>query len=78
MRLVARWAPTVAPKLPLESADGEEAECVRERLRERVSSLCGDQGGVGPAGIPLGRGGCGPFLISSRCMEEGVFSRRLS
>ncbi len=40
------------PKLPLESADGEEAESVRARLRERVSSPCGDDEGAEPAGHP--------------------------
>ncbi len=33
-RLVVRWAPTEAPKLPLESADGDDAESGRARLRE--------------------------------------------
>jgi hypothetical protein len=50
-----RWHPekkslgAAAPKLPLEFADGGEAEPVRARLRERVSSPCGDDGGVEPA-----------------------------
>jgi hypothetical protein len=46
-----------APKLQLESADGDEVEPVRARLRGRVSSPCGDDGGVEPAGLPLGGGG---------------------
>jgi hypothetical protein len=52
----------------VESADGDEAESVRARLRERVSSPCGDDGGAEPAGRPLGRGGS--VLMSSRCIEE--------
>jgi hypothetical protein len=62
-------ASTAAPKVPLESAGGDEAECVRARLRERVSSLCGDDGEVEPAGHPPGVGGCAALLISSRCIE---------
>jgi hypothetical protein len=50
-------APTAAPKLPLESADGDGAESVRARLRERVSSPGGDDEGVEPAGHPPGGGG---------------------
>ena len=49
------------PKLPLESADGDEAESVRARLRERVSSPCGDDEGAEPAGHPPG--GCGAASV---------------
>ena len=63
------WASTTAPKVPLESAGGDEAECVRSRLRERVSSPCGDDGEVEPAYHPPGGGGCAALLISSGCME---------
>jgi hypothetical protein len=56
------------PKLPLESADGDEAESVRVRLRERVSSPCGDDEGAEPASHPPGGGGCGAVLRSSRCI----------
>jgi hypothetical protein len=76
MRLVALWAQTAAPKLPLGSAYGDEPEPVRARLRERVSSPCGDDGGVEPAGLPLGGGGCDTVLISSCCMlvcESKIF-----
>jgi hypothetical protein len=38
-----------------------------------VSSPCGDDGGVEPAGRSLGVGVCNTVLISSRCMEEGLF-----
>jgi hypothetical protein len=61
MRLVALWAQTAAPKLPLGSAYGDEPEPVRARLRERVSSPCGDDGGVEPA---------------DRCMEESCQSHQ--
>jgi hypothetical protein len=62
-RLGSRWScgwwssgrQPAAPKLPLESADGDEAESVRARLRERVSSPCGDNGG------------CVAVLRPSRC-----------
>ena len=47
-----------APKLQLESADGDKTEPVRVCLREHVSSPCWDDGGVNPAGRPLGGGGC--------------------
>ena len=40
----ALWASTTVPKVQLESADGDGAESVRARLRERVSSPCGDLG----------------------------------
>ena len=39
-----------APKLPMESADGDDAESVRARLRERVSSPCEDDVGGETAG----------------------------
>ena len=51
----AFWSPTCgagrlvtdnAPKLQLESADGDEAESVRARLRQHVSSPCEEGGGV--------------------------------
>jgi len=62
------WASTTAPK---SSADGDEAESVRARFRERVSSPCGEVGEVEPAGHPPGGGGCAAALfLSSRCMEE--------
>ncbi len=69
--LVVRWAPTEVPKLPfelmillllflqkqsLESADGDDAESVRWRLREPVAGPDGDDGGVSPAGQPPGGG----------------------
>ena len=63
------WASTAAPKVPLESAGGDEAECVRARFRERVSSPCGEDGEVEPAGHPPGGGGCAALFPSSRCME---------
>ena len=44
--------------MPLESADGDEAEPVRARLPERVS----DDGGVEPAGRPLGGSRCGAVI----------------
>jgi hypothetical protein len=48
------WASTTAPKVPLDAADGDEAESVRARFRERVSSPCGEDGEVEPAGHPPG------------------------
>ena len=65
-RLVVRWAPTKVSKLPLESADGDDAESVRWRLRERVAGPDGDDGGVAPAGQPPGGGGLRrrpPFVL---------------
>jgi hypothetical protein len=61
-----------APKLPLDSADGDEAESVRVRFRERVSSPCGEDGEVEPAGHPPGGAGCAALFLSSRCMEEAI------
>ena len=63
------WASTTAPKVPLDAADGDEAEYVRVRFRERVSSPCGEDGEVEPAGHPPGGGGCAALFPSSRCME---------
>jgi hypothetical protein len=54
----------------LDSADGDEAESVRVRFRERVSSPCGEDGEVEPAGHPPGGAGCAALFLSSRCMEE--------
>ena len=51
---MVRWAPTEVPKLQLESADGDDAESVRWRLRERVAVPDGDDGGVASAGQPPG------------------------
>ena len=67
------WASTTAPKVPLDAADGDEAEPVRARFRERVSSPCGEDGEVEPAGHPPGGGGCAALFPSSRCMEEKLF-----
>ena len=64
------WASTTAPKVPLDAADGDEAESVRVRFRERVSSPCGEDGEVEPACHPPGGGGCAALFPSSRCMEE--------
>ncbi len=36
------WVRFTAPKVPLDAADGDEAESVRARFRERVSSPCGE------------------------------------
>jgi hypothetical protein len=55
---------------PQSTADGDEAESVRVRFRERVSSPCGEDGEVEPAGHPPGGGGCAALFLSSRCMEE--------
>jgi hypothetical protein len=63
------WASTTDPKVQLDSADGDEAESVRVRFRERVSSPCGEDGEVDPAGHPPGGGGCAALFLSSRCME---------
>ena len=65
------WASTTAPKVPLDAADGDEAEPVRARFRERVSSPCGEDGEVETAGHPLGGGGCAALFPSSRCILEG-------
>ena len=70
---MVRWAPTEVSKLPLESADGDDAESVRWRLRERVAGPDGDDEGVASAGHPPGGGGCGAVLRSSCCMS-GVLS----
>ena len=67
------WASTTAPKVPLDAADGDEAESVRVRFRERVSSPCGEDGEVEPAGHPPGGGDCAALFPSSRCMEEKLF-----
>ena len=57
------------PKVvPLDSADGDEAESVRARFRERASSPCGEDGDVEPAGHPPGGGVCAALFLSSRCM----------
>ena len=61
-------------KVPLESADGDMAESVRARLRERVSSPCGEDGDGEPAGHPPGGGGCAALCLSSRCMRKRRFS----
>ena len=65
------WASTTAPKVQLESAGGNEAECVRACLRERVSSPCGDDGEVEPAVHPPG-GVAVPLSLfdSSACAVE--------
>jgi hypothetical protein len=68
-------ASTSAPKVPLESAGGDEAECVRARLRERVSSPCGDDREVEPACHPPGVGGCAALLILSSCIVWSLGSR---
>jgi len=52
----------------LDAADGDEAEPVRARFRERVSSPCGEDGEVETAGHPLGVGGCAALFPSSRCI----------
>ena len=70
------WVSTTAPKVLLDAADGDEAECVRERFRERVSSPCGEDGEVETAGHPPGGGGCAALFPSSRCMEEPLFVSR--
>ena len=62
------WTSTTAPKVPLDAADGDEAESVRVSFRERVSSPCGEDGEVEPAGHLLGGGGCAALFPSSRCM----------
>ena len=49
-------AQTEVPKLPLESADGDDAESMSWRLRERVAGPDGDDGVVSPAGHPPGGG----------------------
>jgi hypothetical protein len=67
------WASTTDPKVQLDSADDNEAESVRVCFRERVSSPCGEDGEVEPAGHPPGGGGCAALFLSSSCMEE--FSR---
>ena len=54
----------------MESAYGDEAECVRARLRERVSSPCGDDEGAELAGHPPGGGGCGAVLPFVPCIIE--------
>ncbi len=59
---------------PQSSADGDEAESVRVRFRERVSSPCGEDGEVEPAGHPPAGVGCPALFLSSRC--EGVNPRR--
>jgi hypothetical protein len=64
------WASTTAPKVQLDAADGDEAESVRVLFRERVSSPCGEDGEVEPAGHPPGGGGCAALFPSSRCMEQ--------
>ena len=66
------WASTTAPKVPLDAADGDEAEPVRARFRERVSSPCGEDGEVETAGHPLGGGGCAALFPSSRCIFGGL------
>jgi hypothetical protein len=58
------WASTTDPKVPLDSADGDEAESVRVRFRERVSSPCGEDGEVEPASHPPGGGGCTDLCLS--------------
>ena len=68
--MMSLWASTTAPKVPLEFAGGDEAECVRARLRDRVSSPCGDDGEVELDNHPTGAGGCAALLIPSRCMES--------
>ncbi len=62
------WASTTAPKVPLDASYGDEAEPVRARFRERVSSPCGEDGEVETAGHPLGGGGCAARFPSSRCI----------
>ena len=69
------WASTTAPKVPLDAADGDEAEPVRARFRERVSSPCGEDGEVETAGHPLGGGGCAALFPSSRCIFPTNFSK---
>jgi hypothetical protein len=64
------WVSTTDPKVQLDAADGDEAECVRARFRERVSSPCGEDGEVETAGHLPGGGGCADLFPSSRCMEE--------
>ncbi len=64
------WASTTDPKVQLGAADGDEEESVRVSFRERVSSPCGEDGEVEPAGHPPGGGGCAALFPSSRCMEE--------
>ncbi len=64
------WVSTTAPKVPLDDADGDEAESVRARFRERVSSPCGEDRQVETAGHPPGGVGCAALFPSSRCMEE--------
>ena len=64
------WASTTAPKVQLDAADGDEAESVRARFRECVSSPCGEDGEVETAGHPPGGVGCAALFPSSRCMEE--------
>jgi hypothetical protein len=56
---------------PPNSADGDEAESVRARFRERVSSSCGEDGEVEPAGHPPGGGCAALFLSSGRLMISG-------
>jgi hypothetical protein len=63
LRLVVLWAPIAAPKLPLESADGDEAESGRARLRERCSVPGGDDGAVELANHQPGGGGCCALLV---------------
>jgi hypothetical protein len=42
---------------------------VSVRFRERVSSPCGEDGELEPAGHPPGGGGCAALFPSSRCMD---------
>jgi MYXO-CTERM domain-containing protein len=55
---------------PQSTADGDEAESVRVRFRERVSGPCGEDGEVEPAGHPPGGGGCAALFLL------GIWRRR--
>ena len=61
------------------SADSDEAESVRARFRERVSSPCGDDGEVDPAGHPPGGGGRAEMgvrgYVGSRARQESKGQR---